>query len=351
MSSDHHAALAQFAVGVLSGPACDVAFGAQAATRRHLSGFFLHGLSTLGLSKDRLPPAIATEIRRGARREAADDAVSAREIGEVLDILTARGLHPVVLKGRSLALELWPRPCHRPPGDLDLLLEREAIRGAVEALTASGYHEPPVALRSDFSEAALLPPAGRLTPVDLHWHLFRSVGSGIDPKHLLQRARPARLEGRPVRVLDDADRLLFLLVHAAKHGLRRLKWLLDLYALALRTDTGTWQRAVERALASHSSRPFHLSAAFLATLPGMSIDTDLLKPLAPARPIRIALARLVTLERTLREDSLSQREIHAFELLLEENIPARIRRAARMLRRVILDRPRHRVYKASQCDR
>ena len=351
MSSNHHAALAQFAVGLLSGPADDLACGAAAATRRHLSGLFLYGLSTRGFSEDRLPPATATEIRRSARREAADDAVSAREIGEILDILAARGLQPLVLKGRSLALELWPRPCYRPPGDLDLLLEREAVRGAVEALTAAGYHEPPVALRSDFSEAALLPPAGRLTPVDLHWHLFRSVGSGIDPERFLRRARPARLEGRPVRVLEDADQLLFLLVHAAKHGLRRLKWLLDLYALALRTDTGTWQRAVQRALASHSSRPFHLSAAFLAALPGVSIDLDILRPLAPARPIRIALARLVTLERTLREDPLSQREIHAFEILLEENLPARIRRAARLLRRVLLDRPRNRVYKASQCDR
>lgn len=351
MSSKHHTALAQFAVGLLSGPAGDVAYGAEEAARRHLSGLFLYGLSTLGSSADRLPPATATAIRRSARREAADDAASARETGEILDILHARGLHPVVLKGRGLALALWPRPCYRPPGDLDLLLERGAIRGAVEALTAAGYHETPVALRSDFSEAVLLPPAGRLTPVDLHWHLFRSVGSGIDAERFLRRARPALLEGRPMRVLDDADQLLFLLVHAAKHGLRRLKWLLDLYALALRTDTGTWRRAVQRAIASHSSRPVHVSAAFLAALPGVSIDLDILRPLAPARPIRIALARLVTLERTLREDPLSQREIHAFEILLEENLPARIRRAARMLRRVLLDHPRNRVYKASQCDR
>jgi Uncharacterised nucleotidyltransferase len=338
-SPELDAALARLAVDLLSGPAGDLVNGAGEATQRGLAGLFLYGLSTRDTVGDRLPPATEAATRRGALREVADEAVSVREIGEILEALGRRGHHPLVLKGRLLAVDLWPRPHHRPPGDLDLLLEPEEIPDAIEALSASGYRPLPAWRHPEICSVILQPAAGRLTPVDLHWRLFEMIGSRIETAPILGRARPAMLAGHRVRRLESADELLFLLIHAAGHGFSRLKWLLDLYALALRSDPLTWENAVERALASRTSRPFHVSAAILAALPGLSIDPVLLESIAPARPVRSILARLVRQESAVRERPVLQWDRYALHLLLEESLWTRARRATRLLQRFILDHP------------
>ena len=338
MNSSLDPALGHLAVELLSRSSGDLALGAEAAIHRRLAGLFLYGLSTRGISEAQLPLETAVRVRQAARREGADAAVSAREIGLILDLLEAGGHRPALLKGRILACELWPRSYHRPPGDLDLLLEQEAVGGAVEALTAAGYRKSTVREHEEIFEVFLLPPEGRITAVDLHWRLSDMVGSGIDSRRLLRRTRTVPMEDRLVRTLDRADQLLFLLVHAAKHGLRRLKWILDLYALALRTDAQTWRLAALRALASRSSRAFHLSAAFLAPLPGVVIDKELLNPVAPAWPVRQSLERLVTLQKAVLEDPVTLWERYAFKILLEESLPVRVRGVGRLLRRMSLDR-------------
>jgi len=337
VAPDSHEALGRVTVELLCGATGELTRGAETAVHRHLAGLFLFGLSTMGLSESRLPPEVAEAIRRQARREAADDAVSARETGEILEILEARGHRPVALKGRIVALEFWPRPYYRPPGDLDLLLEEDAVRDAAEALSAVGYQRAPAGRHAETTSATLWPPEGRGTAVDLHWRLSKIVGSGIDPKRLLRRARPARLDGHLVRELDRADQLLFLLVHAAKHGLRGLKWVLDLYAVAMRTPASTWRLAAQRAVAAQAARPCHLSGSFLATLPGLSIDKEMLTAVTPNRLMRGSLARMVTLQKVVREDPVTFWEKYVLKILLEESLWARIQGAGRLIRRNFLD--------------
>jgi hypothetical protein len=336
-SADLNGAMARLSVDLLSGPSCDLARGAETACRRRLAGLFLHGVETQGKPDEILARPVLEALRKGSRAEAFDDAVSADGVGDVLCVLAARGLKPVVLKGRLLAVQVWPRAAFRPPGDLDLLLERQAVDEAIESLGALGYVAVPTSPHPEISGVTLHHPDGRHTTVDLHWRPFRSVGRGIDPDRLLRRARPTVLEGHDVRSLDDADRLLYLMVHAAKHGFRRLTWLLDLHAVALRAGAGVWSEAARRAIASRATRPFHASAVIVASLPAVRVEPTILRSVEPWWPARKALAPFVNLEGAVGESGKTWWDGYAFQVLLEESVPARLGRGLYMLRRMFLD--------------
>jgi hypothetical protein len=130
-----------------------------------------------------------------------------------------------------------------------------------------------------------------------------------------------------VRELDATDGLLFLFVHTAKHGARRLKWLLDLYAVALRADQPTWRLAARRAAAGGVRRPFFAAASLVASLPNVAIEAEALKTARPPFHVRKLLGALITREGAVQERVPAQWEQYAFELLLEESVRARVRLA------------------------
>lgn len=337
---DPDVALGRLAVTLMSGVLLDVERGAAVAIPRRLAGLFLYGLSALdfaGLAER--ATVVGDALRRAALREAAENAAASEEIAAVLNLMRSRAIVPAVLKGRPLALAVWPQPAFRPPGDLDLLVELEALPAAVDELLARGYRpvprEPPGRFRPLSSGAMLAPPEGGLVTVDLHTCLFRSVGHRIDTTLVLARSRPASLEGHPVRELDKADRLLFLLVHAAKHGASRIKWLLDLYAVALRTDAPTWGLVEERAAATRTKRALFASARLLAELPGVVIEPSMLEASRPAFHIRRSLTSLITCDRAVREVPPTRKELYALEFLLEESVLARARMACGVLERLL----------------
>jgi hypothetical protein len=309
--------LAALAVRLLSGPRRDLARGAELATRQGLAGLFLEGLAP-----DEGGPLRDT-LRRAAQREAAHDAQVAREIDAVLETLSALGLEPVPLKGRALALEAWPRPALRPPGDLDLLLEPLGVEDAAIALVAKGYRRTaeagPGRLRVGPTGIELMPPEGRKMGVDLHARLFRSVGSRLDATALLARAQPSTLQGHAVRALSPADRLLFLFVHAAKHGVRTLKWLLDLHAVAALADEPTWQAAVERAGETGCARAFWAAASLI----GEAAPEAARAATRPPGAVRVVIERLISVEDAVRATPLSRAERYALELVLEPSLAAR----------------------------
>src|SRR5262245_43474302 len=303
MSLDAHDMLAALAVDLLSGPDRDLALGARRARERRLAGLFLHGVGTRTIATGWvLDTQTRVPLERAARGEEIQDAVAAQEFGIILSLLSGLDPPPVVLKGRLLAHQVWPRAWHRPSSDLDLLVGRADAGPVIATLVAAGYRMPhPHPLR-EISGLLLQCPPDRVTPVDLHWRPFRSVGRGIDAEGLLERAQTTTLEGRRVRILDEPDRLLHLLVHSVTHGLRRTKWVLDLYGSALQADVATWREVIRRALASRSTRPVFAAASVIAGLPGSPVDPGLLRSIRPPWPVRPALARLVSLEGGVREN-------------------------------------------------
>lgn len=301
----------------------DVARGVARAVEHRLAGLFLEGAG------DRLDEARRALLRRVAAREAADVEQTGRDTEAVLDALDP--LRPVVLKGLALAA-FWPRPSLRPAGDLDLLLGEHELEAAAARLEAAGYQRLPPQrggrLRPRPTGSTFASPPTRRTSVDIHAYLFRSIGAGVSEEALCRRARPGEVRGRPVRLLDEADQLMFVLLHAAKHGARAIKWLLDCYALSRHAGDHVWRQAAQRAQGFGAGRPFWAAASLLATLPGANVPETVLRGLSPPAWTRPFISRLVH-----PGPQVSQWEAYALEWILEESLIARVKRVGGILER------------------
>lgn len=334
--------LASAAVALFAKSPPDPWRGAEAAIRERLAGLYLDGLAA---PPEEIP---LRRLRRARQREALDDLAYARGIDTVLSALADQGIAPAPWKGRALALSFWPRPELRPAGDLDLLIEPEALEPAMATLAACGYHKAPDEAGSRFlrrtpTGAELIPPKGGRVVVDLHTRPFRSVGHRIDACDLLSRAQPSTLQGLPVRALEPADLLHLVFVHAAKHAVRSPKWLLDLLAVAAASDEHTWSTALTRAAEHGTSRPLWAAARLTAQLSALlpsdpmrtRLSSDQLDKLAPPLPMVHLIDRIFSLEKAAASTPLQAWERYALELILEPGLYARARMAAGVAERLL----------------
>ena len=139
-------------------------------------------------------------------------------LGELLDLLEAEGIQPVLLKGTPLALFAYAQPWQRPMRDLDLLLGTpdEAL-AAYRALLADGYRPfaeagDPEALLGERHQLPVLLAPDEESFVELHNRLFHGT---VDETPLHPPVERDAAE-RTVRVLTPEAQLLHLVGHAAR---------------------------------------------------------------------------------------------------------------------------------------
>jgi hypothetical protein len=168
--------------------------------------------------------------------------------GALPGIVTLCSEPPVLLKGPAVA-RLYAEPSLRPFADLDLLVARDALAGAVAALVEAGFaaHEE---FRPGFGaehghDVHLVrgSGAGRVD-VELHWRIGDdALGEALS--YDVVRATAESLDG--VLVPAPAEHLLVLAVHLLGDRAKRLAWVNDL-ALAQRAATEEeWRRTFDLA--------------------------------------------------------------------------------------------------------
>lgn len=221
-----------------------------------------HGVAVLAHRNAELagvePPPSAREAWEERAAALREDALRFRlTLLRLVDALAAVGIEPTLLKGASLALDLYPEPALRGQGDLDVLVEPGEVRAAVRAGEAAGLLPPEQSLPTWWYRWAhfhlkLAPSSPLLREVELHWALHHpSLLLTPDPAALQSRREARELAGRRVWSLDPLDRLLHLVTHLVSHAhglpgepdraaLRavvehpdhplRLKWVLDVHA-------------------------------------------------------------------------------------------------------------------------
>jgi hypothetical protein len=339
-SIEHGSRLASRAVELLCGgearpsPA-ELRFAAHRAIDLRLAGIFRMGLrcrAEMAAGSGELAEALT----RAERREVAADLAASQRAREALRALHAGGITPVVLKGRSLAERLWPRPWMRPAGDLDLLVDAPSLAQALAVLVRIGLRaregDAPGRFRPTLTNVDLAPATGE-DGVDLHTRLFRSVGSGLDTVDVASRARESELLGVSVRVLDPADEVHFLLVHAAAHGVIHPKWLLDLHSAAMVHPREVWLTAAERARASRTSRAFWAVARLLS---GAETEAprQVARGLRPPLYVRAMLGRLVCARLSAPWAMRPSFFNYALQGVLEERVRERVVRFGGMLERL-----------------
>jgi len=244
-------------------------------------GLALRNLERSGAS---VPPAVLERLRERARAMRAIELGFRLTIERFLQATHRAGIDVTLLKGASLAVDLYPERGLRTQADLDLLVRPEHVRRAVAAARGIGLAPPRRALPAWWYRLAhfhlkLVPADGLQRELELHWHLHPLAQLyTVRLRDLLARRRALELGGVPAWTLDPLDRLLHLVTHLVRHcplGLLdrallvtsaadprvplRAKWLLDVHGEverrhgefgvgALATRAAEWNAEAELAL-------------------------------------------------------------------------------------------------------
>lgn len=155
---------------------------------------------------------------------------------QALDLLAGAGVRPVALKGLDFLHRIYPTVDLRATDDVDLLIRRDDLTVALEALRGAGWQLPCEEKTTHYIRSSHHLPLRSPGPIhvefELHWNLAQSERYAIDVDGLFERAVALEVAGRTLLRLDDNDVVAHLLIHHFSHYFdRRLKWLVDLQRL------------------------------------------------------------------------------------------------------------------------
>ena len=158
----------------------------------------------------------------------------------VTDLIRKEGISFISLKGPLLSYRIYKDPTVRISHDIDLLVDIKFIGPVVKILTDNGYtpFEGVVWPTKKIQQELLLDICHhvsfvnkkRNSCVEVHWALMQEVPVSYKKQMEIIEQNTTEIEfsGRKFTVLNKEFELLFLLIHGARHGWSRLKWLVDI---------------------------------------------------------------------------------------------------------------------------
>jgi hypothetical protein len=197
----------------------------------------------------RLPRALTEAVRAGACRQAALELAHRAELQRVVAAMHARGVAALLMKGASLAYNVYPDPAWRVRSDTDIFIrdaQRDQARACLEDL---GYtSEPEVAgtLVAYQFHTQRIDAHGIRHLCDVHWKIAnpQRFANAIGFDELAAGAVPLPLVGASARGIGRVHALWLACVHRAAHHYDRdaLVWLYDVHLLATALDAGGMTR-------------------------------------------------------------------------------------------------------------
>lgn len=209
------------------------------------------------------------------------------DLREVLLALRSAGIEVIALKGAALAETVYPSRAARPMSDIDLLVRRENLAGARDALLGLGYvssSQLSAEAQTHISHHIQPLVSPRRTIVELHWTLARPDRPfRPDLDGLWQRARPTRIADVLARVLAAEDTLVYLSLQAAEDRfVRALKYLCDIAHAADRyQDDINWPAVNERARLWGAQHSVYLTLRLARELLFAGVPDETLATLQP----------------------------------------------------------------------
>ncbi|MEW6670477.1 MAG: nucleotidyltransferase family protein [Thermodesulfobacteriota bacterium] len=167
------------------------------------------------------------------------------DLKEVLNQLASTDIRVVLLKGIALLHELYIDVGLRPMGDIDLWVVPEHFNELTGILTRCNFEQDPF-YPTTFRKG--------ITTLDLKTHLLgadriksRTLLLQKGQEHIFRNARTLSVDGNKVLCLDPYDQVLYLGLHAFKHNMDKLIWLVDIHGLTRGWTSSDWQALAARA--------------------------------------------------------------------------------------------------------
>ena len=306
----------------------------EAAQFHGLAAVLFHVVSET--SPDLMPPDVANRLRNICRDSARQNLVLTSQLLALLDAFAAHGIAVVPLKGPAMAESLYPGPELRPSSDLDLLVRKRDIEGAVSVLAQEGY-----ALGANMQRLPLRVLLRlncelffhrlRMAHVDLKWETgpahypFR-----IAPEMLWRSLVRTRMAGREVPCLSPEALLLFLCVHGTKHMWSRLQWLGDVARLVQKPLD--WDAVLELAEEAGCMRPLLLGLSLAHELLEAPVPEDILQRARATQAVQARAGQVVLRLMRIPPSEPQGWELTAFNARLAERAWDKLRHTAALLK-------------------
>lgn len=203
----------------------------------------------------------------------------AKELLDLLQLLTAHGIVAIPFKGPSLAVTAYGQLACREFSDLDILVSPLDFHRALDLLgERAGYQQLPTTYHLYAHEYPLVSKTGDVF-VDLHQQI-----SGKDffvfPfsfEEMTQRLQQITILDVTVPCFHPEDVLLILCVHGSKHCWEQLGWISDFAAFVQAHPHLDWCRIRQRAQVLGCDRMLSI---------GLSLSHELLRVPLPAHDFR-----------------------------------------------------------------
>ena len=231
----------------------DVSAFLASAAREGLFGL-LHARVCATGSANQLPPALVAGLRAGAHRQAVHELAQRVELQRVVAETRRRGLDVLLMKGASLAYQVYPDPALRVRADADILIraaDRDEVRACFDDL---GYVCEPYGSRRLVTyqfHSQRIDEHGVRHLYDVHWKIAnpQRFADAMRFDELAEDAEPLPLLGPHARGIGRVHALWLACMHRAAHHYDRdaLVWLYDIHLLMGALDAEGVARFVELA--------------------------------------------------------------------------------------------------------
>lgn len=162
----------------------------------------------------------------------------------VLRLTNEKKVEVVLLKGIALLQKVYNDIGLRAMEDIDLWVLEKDFPELVRILIGIGYDPDPVYANTFRKDSTIL---------DLHTHFLgadrinkRNLILKKSPEHIYQDTEIINFEGQKARCLNRYDEVLFLGLHALKHNVDQLIWLVDIKGLVAGWHSSDWKALGDR---------------------------------------------------------------------------------------------------------
>jgi hypothetical protein len=221
------------------------------------------------------------------------------DLKKILSLLNQRRIKVVILQGISLLDQIYNDIGLRSLTDVDLWVMKEHYEGLMGVLSDLGYQRDPL-YPSTFRKGS--------TIIDVNTHLLWAERiksrKSILPKGqecIYENVQAVAFEGMEAFCLDPYDQVVYLSLHALKHSVSRLLWLVDIKNIFHDWKEDEWRALERRARALGTDK----IVSYVVFLLGLLFQEQL--PLEARRVLavkRLSVWERKLLKQRIKKDSL-----------------------------------------------
>ncbi|QAY66758.1 nucleotidyltransferase domain-containing protein [Paenibacillus protaetiae] len=183
------------------------------------------------LDNPAVPPAVMAKLQASYFENGFNMLKLSSDLEKINRSFSDHQIDSILLKGPILASMLYGDISLRTSKDLDILVNPEHLFEAEEVLLSLGYvsNDERITKRWMLRKKHHISYYHPLTQtrIELHWQMSSRV-RGISFKLLWKRRITFSLSGNPINYLSQEDLFIYLIIHGARHGWFRLRWLQDI---------------------------------------------------------------------------------------------------------------------------